>query len=167
MTQYVLFFIDLATRTVMIAGVTPHPNARWMQQVARNLTDPQETFLRGKRFLTMHRDAKYSDAFRSALTRERLQIIRRPPRTPSLNAYAERFLRTIKEECLNRMIFLGAGSLRHATGQFVRHYHLERNHQGLRNRIPRPRPIAYKSNSKVRRKTRLGGMLQYYYRMAA
>jgi Integrase core domain len=79
---------------------------------------------------------------------------------PNLNAYAEMFVRTIKDECLNRMIFLGARSIRYAIGEFVEHYHVERNHQGLENRIPRPVSFVYESNARVR-------MLQYYHRAAA
>jgi putative transposase len=76
-------------------------------------------------------------------------------------------VRTIKEECLNRMVFFGVRSLRHAIGEFVEHYHVERNHQGLGNSIPRPVSFVHESNARVRRRTRLGGMLQYYHRAAA
>jgi putative transposase len=89
-THYVLFFLELASRAVKIAGLTAHPNDPWMTQIARNLTDPEEQFLRGVRFLIMDRDTKYSDAFRRILSRERLQVIRLPPRSPNLNAFAER-----------------------------------------------------------------------------
>jgi transposase InsO family protein len=99
-THYVLFLIDLGSRAVKIAGLTPHPNDQWMTQIARNLTDPEEKFLRGIRFLIMDRDTKYSDAFRSILARERVHVIRLPPRSPNLNAFAERFVRSVKEECI-------------------------------------------------------------------
>lgn len=87
-THYVLFILDLASRTVKIAGITPHPHEAWMMQMARNLTDAEEPFLRHTRFLIMDRDAKYSAAFRAALTRERIEPVRLPPRSPNLNAYA-------------------------------------------------------------------------------
>jgi putative transposase len=138
-THYVLFFMDIANRAVKIAGITPHPDNRWMTQIARNLTDLNDGFLRGKRYLILDRDTKYSDAFRSVLAREGIQVIRLPPRSPNLNAFAERFVRSIKEECLSRMIFLGSASLQHAVGQFMAHYHSERNYQGLDNRLPQPR----------------------------
>jgi putative transposase len=123
---------------VKIAGITPHPDSQWMRQIARSLTDLNDGFLRGKRYLILDRDTKYSDAFRSVLVREGIQVIRLPPRSPNLNAFAERFVRSIKDECLNRMIFFGPASLQHAVRQFMAHYHSERNHQGLENRLPQP-----------------------------
>ncbi|WP_129782362.1 DDE-type integrase/transposase/recombinase [Peristeroidobacter soli] len=95
-TYYVLFVVDLASRAVKIAGVTSHPDEVWMMQMVRNLTDAEEPFLRHTRFLIMDRDTKYSAAFRAALTRERIEPIRLPPRSPNLNAYAERFVRSVK-----------------------------------------------------------------------
>src|ERR1700674_5032108 len=137
-THYLLFFIDIATRSVHIAGTTTNPDTPWMMQAARNLTDIDEGFLRGKRYLILDRDTKYSDAFRSLLVRDGIKIIRLPPRSPNLNAFAERFVRSIKEECLGRMIFLGQASLRHAVKHFMAHYHAERNHQGLGNQLLQP-----------------------------
>jgi putative transposase len=110
-THYVLFFIDIANRAVKIAGITPHPDNRWITQIARNLTDLNDGFLRGKRYLILDRDTKYSVAFRSVLVREGIHVIRLPPRSPNLNAFAERFVRSIKEECLSRMTFFGSASL--------------------------------------------------------
>src|ERR1700732_1684982 len=85
-THYVLFFIDIASRAVKIAGITPHPDNRWMMQIARNLTDLNDGFLRGKRYLILDRDTKYSDAFRSVLAREGIHVIRLPPRSPTPSA---------------------------------------------------------------------------------
>jgi len=130
---------------VNIAGITPHPDSRWMTQIARNLTDLNDGFLRGKRYLILDRDTKYSDAFRSVLVRQRIQIIRLPPRSPNLNAFAERF----------------------AVRQFMAHYHSERNHQGLENRLPQPASVTALPNHPVQRRQRLGGMLSYYHRAAA
>ena len=109
-----------------------------MTQVARNITDVSNGFLRDKRYLLLDRDTKYSDAFRGILVREGIQVIRLPPRSPNLNAFAERFVRSIKSECLNRMIFFGQASLRHAIAQYLSHYHNERNHQGRGNQLLRP-----------------------------
>jgi putative transposase len=95
-THYVLFFIDIVNRAVKIAGITPHPDSRWMTQIARNLTDPNEGFLRGKRTLILDRDTKYSDAFRSVLVREGIQVVRLPARSPNLKAFAQRFVRQLK-----------------------------------------------------------------------
>lgn len=167
MTHYILFFIDLASRTVHVAGVTVRPDHAWMMQVARNVTDVGDGFLCGKRYLILDRDAKYTEDFRNSLSREGVEVIRLPVRSPNLNAHAERFVRTIKEECLNRMVFCSTRSLRHAIGEFVEHYHVERNHQGLKNRIPKPDSCIHQSNGRVNRRTRLGGMLQYYHRAAA
>jgi transposase InsO family protein len=165
-TYYILFFIDIASRSVNIAGITPHPDNRWMKQIARNATDAEDGFLRGPRHLILDRDTKYSDEFRNALVREGVHLVRLPPRSPNLNAFAERFVRSIKSECLNRMIFLGQSSLQHAIGHFMAHYHTERNHQGLANKLLRPGPVIAPSQP-VHRHQRLGGMLNYYHRAAA
>ena len=166
-THYVLFFIDIATRSEHIAGITTNPGTSWMMQVARNLTDIDDGFLRGKRYLILDRDSKYSDAFRSFLAREGIKIIRLPPRSPNLNAFAERFVRSIKEECLSRMIFFGQASLRHAVKHFMTHYHAERNHQGLGNLLLQPISAPALLNRPINQRQRLGGMLNYYYREAA
>ncbi len=166
-THYVLFFMDIANRAVKIAGITPHPDSRWMTQIARKLTDLNDGFQRGKRYLILDRDTKYSDAFRSVLVREGIHVIRLPPRSPNLNAFAERFVRSIKEECLSRMIFVGPASLQHAVRQFMAHYHSERNHQGLENRLPQPASVTALPHHPVQRRQRLGGMLSYYHRAAA
>jgi putative transposase len=87
-----------------------------MMQVARNVTDVRDGFLRGKRYLILNRDTKYTDAFRGIITRAGTEVVRLPPRSPNLNAFSERFVRSTKEECLNRMIFVNKASLQHATG---------------------------------------------------
>ena len=165
-THYVLFFIDIASRSVQIAGITPHPDTRWMMQIARNLIDVDDGFLRGKRYLILDRDSKYSDEFRNVLVREGIHLMRLPPRSPNLNAFSERFVRSIKSECLNRMIFFGQASLRHAIHQFMAHYHAERNHQGLENQLLQSAPAAPLHHT-IQRRQRLGGMLNYYHRVAA
>ncbi len=166
-TYHVLFVIELATRSVHIAGITTNPNEPWMMQVARNLTDAVDGFLGGKSHLILDRDTKYSAAFRRLLKDEGIEIIRLPPRSPNLNAFAERFVRSIKEECLNRMIFLGKTSLKHAIQQYMAHYHAERNHQGLQNRLLSPLTNPSLRQGPVNQRQRLGGMLNYYYREAA
>ena len=162
-TYYILFFIDIASRRVHLAGITLHPDNPWMMQIARNITDRDDGFLRGTRYLLLDRDTNYSEAFRNLLVREGTDVIRLPPKSPNLNAFAKRFVRTIKEECLSRMIFFGHASLRHAVTQFVAHYHGERNHQGLENRLLQPLPALGASHSTVKRRERLGGMLNYYH----
>jgi transposase InsO family protein len=166
-THYILFFIDIASRSVHVAGITSHPENLWITQIARNVTDADAGFLRGKTHLILDRDTKYSDAFRALLAREGIHVIRLPPRSPNLNSYAERFVRSIKEECLSRLIFFGAASLRRAITQYLSHYHRERNHQGLGNRLLQPGAAIGELHGPVIRRQRLGGMLSYYHRAAA
>src|SRR5450432_3443364 len=109
-----------------------------MQQVARNLTDPWDGFLRSNRYLIHDRATLFTDPFRRMLRDANVETIRLPAHSPNLNAYAQRFVRTIRQECLDRMIFFGEASLRRAIDEFIRHYHEERNHQGLANKIIRP-----------------------------
>ena len=96
-----------------------------------------------------------------------IESVRLPVRSPNLNAFAERFVRSIKESCLERMVLIGESSLHRATSQFVLHYHQERNHQGLDNKIIRPEFSPLPSTGPIRCRKRLGGMLNYYYREAA
>jgi putative transposase len=167
LTFDVLFVIELATRRVEIAGITPNPNEAWMMQIGRNLTDPDDGFLANKRFLIMDRDSKYSLAFRTLLQHSGIEIVRLPPRSPNLNAYAERFVRSIKTECLGRMIFFGERSLRKATREYAAHYHRERNHQGLENRLIDPDDAVPSARGAIDCSSRLGGMLRSYHRAAA
>ncbi len=166
-TFYVLFVIELATRRIDIAGITPSPNEPWMMQIGRNLTDPVDGSLVGKRFLILDRDSKFSIAFRNLLKDAGVEVVRLPYRSPNLNAYAERFVRSIKDECLNRMIFFGERSLRKATREYTSHYHRERNHQGLDNRLIEPRDRGESASTAVKCAQRLGGMLRFYHRAAA
>ena len=126
MTYYVLFFIELPTRAVRIAGITTNPAEAWMLQIARNACDVDDGVLSGGTKLLMDRDAKYSGDWRAFLKEQGVEVIRLPPKSPNLNAYAERFVRSIKDECLNRMIFIGEASLRRAIREFMAHYHAER-----------------------------------------
>jgi transposase InsO family protein len=139
-THYVLFVISLSDRVVHIAGISARPDEAWMLQVGRNLIDSDSGALALKRYLVLDRDAKYTERFRTLVKEGGMEIIRLPPMSPNLNAYAERFVRSMKDECLERMIFLGQASLRRAIREFVAHYHTERNHQGLANRLIRPQP---------------------------
>jgi transposase InsO family protein len=163
----VLFFIDLATRKVEIAGIAPVVNGLWMSQVARNLTDAVDGVLAGKRYLIHDRDPLFTAEFLRMLADAGVKSIKLPPRSPNLNAHAERFVRSIKESCLDRMIFFGENSLRKTIAEFVAHYHAERNHQGLGNRIICPEASHFGASGSIRRRQRLGGMLNNYYRDAA
>jgi len=131
----VLFLIDLSTRRVEIAGVTRDASGLWMSQVARNLSDVAEGFLTGKRYLIHDRDPLFTEEFSKIIQASGIKSVKLPPSSPNLNAHAERFVRTIKESCWERMILFGEGSLRKALREFVAHYHHERNHQGLGNRL--------------------------------
>ena len=165
-THYLLFVISLADRVVNIAGITTRPDESWMLQVARNETDLAGGSLHSKRYLIIDRDTKYSEQFRRLIRDNGTKVIRLPPRSPNLNAYAERFVRSIKDECLDRMIFIGQGSLRRAVSEYRGHYHKERNHQGLHNRLIVAR-TTQAANGTVHRHARLGGTLNFYYRNAA
>jgi putative transposase len=162
----VLFFMDLSTRRVQIGGIASSANGLWMVQIARNLTDAVDGFFAGKRYLIHDRDPLYTREFLATLATVGIESVKLPPQSPNLNAYAERFVRTIRENCLGQMIFFGEDALRNTIREFVTHYHFERNHQGLDNRLIVPMKTI-PTNGTIRRYQRLGGMLNYYYREAA
>ncbi len=137
-TYYILIVLELSTRRVQVVGLTPEPDTAFMMQIGRNLTDVSGGFLADKRFIIMDRDRKYCEGFRSLLEESGTNVLRLPPRSPNLNAYAERFVLSIKQECLERMIFFSEKSLRRAVSAYVAHYHWERNRQGLNNRLSEP-----------------------------
>jgi len=166
-TCYLLFVLELATRRVHFAGCTTNPDEGWMLQVARNLTDAEGGFLRGKKYLLMDRDTKFSEAFRVILEQAGVEAVRLPARSPNLNPNLERFMRSIKEECLERMVLFGERSLQTAVANFLSHYHEERNHQGLGNRLIEPGEEVGRAAGEVVCRERLGGILRYYCRKAA
>ena len=137
-----------------------------MLQAGRNLIDSESGAMRGKGYLILDRDNKYTDQFWRLIRGSGTNVIRLPPRSPNLNAYAERFVRSIKSECLNRMIFIGQASLRRAVAEYMAHYHGERNHQGLDNRLIRAVLSSLQGVGMIRRKQGLGGMLNFYCREA-
>ncbi len=163
----ILFFIELSTRRVEIGGIASRPNGLWMTQIARNLTDDIDGFFRAKRYLIHDRDPLYTIEFLSMLAEQGIESVKLPPRSPKLNAHAERFGRSIKEGCLERLILFGEDALRSAIKEFVVHYHLERNHQGLGNRLIVPVTTSVETTGTVERRQRLGGLLNYYHRQAA
>jgi putative transposase len=162
----VLFFIELSTRRVQIAGISAVANGLWMNQIARNLTDTVDGLLKGKRYLIHDRDPLFTAAFLSSLAETGTESVKLPPRSPNLNSYAERFVRSINESCLDRMILFGEGALRDAVREFVAHYHAERNHQGIGNLLILPDLDPADRAGPVRCRSRLGGMLNYYDRAA-
>jgi len=135
----VLFFIHLESRRVDIAGITVHPDERWMQQIARNVTMEGCGALRDCRYLLHDRDAKYTQSFRAIIASGLVEPFRLPACSPNLNAYAERWVRSVKEECLCKVILFGERSLRRALSEYVEHFHAERNHQGKGNVLLFPR----------------------------
>jgi putative transposase len=164
-TYYAVFVIELHSRRVRIGSVTPYPDEAFVLQTVRDMTDAVDGVMGPGRLLICDRDPKWSRAVEAFLKHEEVRIIRTPPCAPNCNAYAERFVRSVREECLDRLIVLGERHLRRALAEFVAHYHAERNHQGLENELiqPRGRPDAM---GPLRRRERLGGMLNYYYRAA-
>ena len=123
--------------------------------------------MRGKRSLLHDRDPLFRDAFRQTLAATGVEAVRLHPHSPNLNAYAERFVRTIKESCLDRMILSGERSLRRAIREFMAHYHHERNHQGMNNRLLSPVTTIARKDEPITCRPRLGGLLKYYHRPAA
>jgi transposase InsO family protein len=158
--------MELSTRRVEIGGVASKANGLWMAQIARNVADEVDGFFKGKRYLIHDRDPLYTKEFLNMLAGVGVESVKLPPRSPNLNAYAERFVRTIKESCLEQMILLGEESLRTSIQQFVDHYHLERNHQALENRLIIPMKETVNTEGRIKRRERLGGLLNYYYRVA-
>ena len=142
-------------------------NKLWMSQIGRNLTDAVDGILRGKRYLIHDRDPLFTSEFLQIVAETGVQSVKLPPRSPNLNAYAERFVRSIKESCLERLILFGESSLRKAIHEFISHYHSERSHQGLGNRLIMANEKTGSECGAVLRRERLGGLLNYYYRAAA
>src|SRR5712691_780370 len=159
-------FPDLASRRVHIVGSTPHPDERFMRQVTRTLTVADDRVLGDRHVLICDRDAKWSAAVRARLGEAGIRIVQTPYQAPNANAYAERFVRSIKEECLDRVIPFGERHLRRTIAEHVEHYHRERNHQGLANELIEGAAIREGNSDRIRRRQRLGGLLSYYCRAA-
>jgi transposase InsO family protein len=164
-TYYTVFVIDLASRRVQIVGSTPYPNDLFMRHIGRTLTAADVGQLRDHRILICDRDRKWSGEVRRVLGDAGIDVVLTPVRAPNANAYAERFVRSIKEECLDRMIPLSERHFRRAVREFVAHYHGERNHQGLQNMLIAG-ALAPDAAGRVLRRPRLGGLLNYYERAA-
>ena len=165
LTYYSFFAIDLRTRTAHICGTTLHPHGQWMSNIARNLTDCFSGFLKGKTHFIRDRDTKFSHAFTAILTSAGVKTVLCPVMAPKCNAFAERFVRTIKHECLNKVIFFSERQLNYTIQQFTDFYNTERPHQGIGNNVIQGDFSLATGDIKV--KKRLGGMLQSYYRQAA
>jgi len=166
-TYYVLFFIHFESRRVDVAGITVHPVEAWMKQVARNATMEGCGALRDCRYLLHDRDTKFTRSFRAIIASGRVKPLALPARSPNLNAYAERWVRSVKEECLSRVILFGERSLRRALREYVDHFHAERNHQGKGNVLLFPLATDRQREGPVQCRERLGGLLRYYHQEAA
>ena len=166
-TYYVLFFIHLESRWVDIARLTVHPNEAWMKQIARNATMDDYGALRDCRYLLYNRDTKFTRSFRAIIASGRVKPLALPARSPNLNAHAERWVRSVKEECLSKVILLGERSLRRVLSDYVDHFHAVRNHQGKGNVLLFPRETRRHREGPVQCRERLGGLLRYYHQAAA
>ena len=168
-TYYVLFFIHLESRRVEIAGITPRPYEAWMKQIARNVTMDEWGFLEYCRYLIHDRDTKYCESFRKIIESSDVKTLPLPARSPNLNAFAERWVKSVKDECLSKLILFGETSLRRTLREYLVHYHVERNHQGKDNVLlfPTATKAENRVNGSVSCKEHLGGLLKYYHREAA
>ena len=162
---FTLFFIDVETRRVYVAGTTMNRTSEWMSQIARNVMDWDGGFLRRKRFLIIDRDAIFSGAFKSIVRSSGVEILRTAYQAPNMNAYAERFVRSIRSECLDHMILVGERWLDRAIAEYVAHHHEERSHQGLGNELVSG--AVPERHGAIEVDERLGGLLKYYHRDAA
>lgn len=165
MRVHLLFVMQVGSRKVELAGVIPEPNGRWMTQIARNLTDFEDGFLKDQRYLTIDRGSVFTEQFRQILKSEGVKTLRLPPKSPNLNSHIERFMRSLKGECLDQMIFFGQDHLERVTRDYLVHYHFERNHQGLNNELIEP--VELPGTGTIHVNQRAGGLLKYYYREAA
>jgi transposase InsO family protein len=165
-TVYVLFFIHLQTRKIILGGLTPAPSELWVKQIARNVTGVTAE-LNNARYLIHDRDAKFTEGFDQILESAGIEAIKLPPQSPNLNAYAERWIRSIRSECLEHLILFGQRSLAYVVREYLAHHQQERNHQGLDNVIPFPDERLKSKTGPITKSERLGGLLQFYYREAA
>jgi len=165
-TLYVLFFLEIGTRRVHLAGCTAHPTAAWVTQQARQLSWTIQERAQPVRFLIRDRDAKFPPGFDTVFAAEGIATVRTPYRAPNANAYAERWVRSAREECLDLMLVAGEAHPRRVLAEYVAFYNEARPHQGLEQRCPVALPTPVRDGP-VRRRDRLGGLLHDYYREAA
>jgi len=162
---YVLFFIELGSRRVHLAGCTTNPSGAWVIQQARNLSFTN--LFERVRFLIHDRDAKFTAAFDEVFRSEGITVIHTPVQAPQANAYAERFVRTVRNECLDWLLIVGRRHLEQVLRIYTQHYNRERPHRGLALQPPEPSQVKQPSGGDVHRRDRLGGLVHEYYRAAA
>ena len=166
----VFFAIELRTRAVHIAGMRVNPDGAWMLQIARNRLDPVDGFLRNATHLIHDRDPLFTDAWVALLKSSCVKSTRIPASSPNCNPHAERFVRTVRTECLDHFVIFGERHLRLLLREFAAHYLKERFHQGLGGQLIVPRQVSENDNSAtgaIRCRSRLGGLLNFYHREAA
>ena len=163
--SYVLFFIELGSRRVHLAGCTANPTGSWVTQQARNLSFAG--LLERMRFLIHDRDSKFTASFDEVFGSEGVRVIHTPIRAPQANASAERFVRTVRTECLDHLLILGSRHLERVLRIYIQHYTSERPHRGLGLQPPEPPQLKSPPGGDVERRDRLGGLLHEYYRAAA
>jgi putative transposase len=159
---YVLFFISFATRRIEYIASTSNPDGRWVTQQARNLVmqlGDEHPF----RFLVHDRDSKFSDAFDEIFRTERIKVIRTPIQAPNANAHAERWVRTLRADCLDRILILGRRHLEVVLRVYRRHYNQHRPHRALDLLPPNGRdPTPLNAADRLRRRDLLGGLIHEY-----
>jgi transposase InsO family protein len=167
-TYYVLFFLQLESRRVIVAGITRHPDQEWMEQIGRSATHEDWGYLHPCRYVLHDRDTKFCASFKSVLAMSGVKTVPLPAKSPNLNAFAERWVRSVKQECLSKVILFGEESLARALTEYSRHYHTERNHQGKGNELlfPNANDQSIRRGHLVECRHRLGGLLKYYGRAA-
>jgi putative transposase len=163
-----VFFIELATRRVYLAGVTAHPIGAWVTQQARNVLMHIEDRIDRLRFLLRDRDSQFTAAFDAVFTAVVAEVIRTPPQAPRANAIAERWVGTVRRECTDRMLIAGERHLQVVLDEYVRHYNDHRPHQGLRQQPPNPPPPPRLRDvdARVERRPILGGLINEYAQAA-
>jgi hypothetical protein len=163
--QMVFFVIEIKTRAVEIAGIEVDPDGEWMKQIARNLTDPVDGFLRGAKYFIHDRDPLFTEAFTAILRSRGVEGVKTPAKSPNGNPHAERFVKTIKYECLNHFVFFGERHLRYVVKEFVDHYLTERFHQGIGGQLVRVQAGPANDNrtgGQIVCRSRLGSLLNYF-----